>query len=254
MLAQAGGLALISPLYLLLYISTSPTVFAPSPTNLAVDSATLSGIPVAWLLGFGIPTALLVLPAPAVLSIATKVKALVLWQPFPLYMTLVLCMWRAISSSPGARTSQLDQLKRLRNVYKFGLAIAAPVHAAIWGVSLAAVLFPQLFAPGIAADFHPLSALIPPNPVTFVASVPSMARGAQNFLQWDYFVSSSAYLVFALSARFNSKVEPKGFSAGNLLGLAVRTFTLGPMGTALSYLWERDEIVLGKEEGQKKLR
>ena len=65
---------------------------------------------------------------------------------------------------------------------------------------------------------------------------------------------SLAYLVFALSARFNSKVEPKGFSAGNLLGLAVRTFTLGPMGTALSYLWERDEIVLGKEEGQKKLR
>ena len=59
--------------------------------------------------------------------------------------------------------------------------------------------------------------------------------------------------MFGLAARFNSKVEPRGFSASAAAGLIARIAVLGPNGTALSYLWERDEIVLAKEEGQKKL-
>ena len=245
---------MISPLYLLLYLSTSPTVATPSPPNLAIGSATLSGIPVAWLFGFAVPSAFLSLPAPGVVSVATKVKALVLWQPFPVYITVLLSLWKMLFSESRPTVNQIDQLKKLRNVYKFALVVSVPAHAAALGMSIAAMLLPQIFTPSIAAEFHPLSALLPQSPWTYTASVPSMARGALNFLQWDYFVSSAAYLVFALSARFNKKVEPKGISAAALAGLAVRAVVLGPMGTALSYLWERDEIVLGKEEGQKKLR
>jgi hypothetical protein len=151
--------------------------------------------------------------------------------------------------------SQLSQLKKLRNVYKFGLTLAVPIHAATWGLSLAALVLPQIFAPKIAAAFHPLAAIVPANPFTFAATpVSSMAVGSLNFLQWDYIVSSSAYLIFALSARFNTKVEPSGFSAAAAAGFVTRVAVLGPLGATLSYLWERDEIVLGKEEGQKKLR
>lgn len=246
---------MVSPLYLLLYVSTSPTVSNPSPANLAVDPAWISGIPISWLVGSAVPTVFLALPAPAVISIATKVKALVLWQPFPLYMTTVLYLWRTLFAGPRSNTSAAAQLKSLRGAYKFALGIAVPAHAAVWGIFIAAAAFPQLFASSVAQQFHPLAAIIPANPLMVAtSSVSSMAQGAQNFLQWDYFVSSASYLVFALNARFNTKVEPCGFSAAAAAGLGARIAVLGPLGAALSYLWERDEIILGKEEAQKKLR
>jgi hypothetical protein len=151
--------------------------------------------------------------------------------------------------------SSLEQIKKLRTVYKFGLAIAVPAHAAVWALSLTALVLPQIYTPAIAAAFHPMAAIIPSNPLTYASTtVTSMAEGAQAFLQWDYLVSSTAYLVYSLSARFNTRVEPKGFSATDAAGLVARIGVLGPMGSALAYLWERDEIVFGREEGQKKLR
>lgn len=256
LLAQAGGLALISPLYLLLYVFTSLTVTSPSPSNLAVNPAILSGIPIALALGFGVPSVILSLPTSGILSTTAKVRAVVLWQPFPAYIAVVLQMWKVLSADPSpATTSTLSQLKKLRNVYKFGLALAVPAHAATWGLSLSALFLPQIFAPKFAASFHPLAAIIPENPLTFATTpVYSMTVGSLNFLQWDYIVSSAAYLIFATNARFNTKVEPSGFSAGAAAGLVTRVAVLGPMGAALSYLWERDEIVLGREESQKKLR
>ncbi|KIV99563.1 uncharacterized protein PV09_08741 [Verruconis gallopava] len=256
LLFQAGGLALIAPAYLLLYVITSPTVATPAPSNLAIDPAILSGIPLAFTLGFLPPTIFMNLPSPSVISIDTKVRALALWQPVPLYVILLLRLWKLFSGSPPNSTmSKQDQLQRLRNVYKFGLAFAVPGHAAIWALSLTALVLPHIYNPSVAAEFHPLSALVPANPFAYAATtVTSLAQGALNFLQWDYIISSISYLVFSLSARFNARVEPSGFSVGDMFGLLTRICVLGPMGTALSYLWERDEIVLGRDEGQKKQR
>jgi hypothetical protein len=195
------------------------------------------------------------LPTPGVLTLENKVRALALWQPFPVYVAIFLQIYKVFSGKPQGTYSGLEQIKKLRNVYKFGLMLSAPIHAAVWGLSLAALITPQIFTPAVATAFHPLNALIPANPLTYgAAPVPSMVKGALNFLQWDYFVSSTAYLVFALTARFNTKVEPRGFSASAAAGSVTRVAVLGPVGAALSYLWERDEIVLAKEEGQKKLR
>lgn len=255
LLCQAGGVGLICPLYLLLYVFTSPTVSVPSFGNLAIDPAILSGIPIAFTLGFLGPTVFMSLPSPDVISLDTKVKALALWQPFPVYLYIVLQVWKVFSEGPRPTTSSLEQLKKLRNVYKFGLMLAVPVHAIVWGFSLGALVSPQIFTPAIAKAFHPMNALIPQNPLTYATTpVSSMAQGALNFLQWDYLSASTAYVVFSLSARFNRKVEPSGFTVSAFAGLGARVAVLGPMGTALSYLWERDEIVLGKEEGQKKLK
>jgi hypothetical protein len=255
LLFQVGGLGLIGPAYLLLYVFTSPTVTNPSPSNLAINPTVLSGIPVALTLGFLPPTVFMSLPL-SVISLQTKVKAVAAWQPVPIYITSLLQLWTLFSGSSAPKaTNNLEQMKKLRTVYKYGLALAVPAHSAIWALSLSALVLPQIFTPSIAAAFHPLASIIPANPFTYATTtVPSMAQGAHTFLQWDYFVSGTAYLLFSLSVRFSTKVEPKGFAATDLAGLLGRIAVLGPMGTTLSYLWERDEIVLGKEEGQKKLR
>jgi hypothetical protein len=255
LLFQSAGLALASPAYLLLYVFTSPTVTTPSLSNISVDPTVLSGIPFALALGLIPPSVFMCLPSPDIISPETKIKAIALWQPVPVYVTSLLYLWTVFSgSSSTSKSSQINQIKKLRTIYKIGLAAAVPIHAAAWAFSLVAVIFPQIYTPTVAAAFHPLAAIIPANPFTYATTtVSSMVQGSHNFLQWDFIVSSTAYLVFSLNARFNARVEPKGFSAVDAAGLVTRIGVLGPVGTALSYLWERDEIVLGREEGSKKL-
>jgi hypothetical protein len=254
-LFQTVGLAVISPLYLFLYSLTSPTLLDPSPSNLSIDSSLLSGIPFAITFGLLAPTVVMALPSPSLLSADAKVKAIAFWQLFPIYTVILNSLWKQLSGSSSATPNPKTQLQKLRTVYKYGLAIAVPAHIATATLTLTSLAFPQIYTSAISQAFHPLSAIIPGNPLTAALTpTTSAANGASNFLQWDYWISSSAYLVYALTARFASKVDAKGFSAADVSGLLVRYTILGPFGSAASYLWERDEIILGREEGTKKLK
>lgn len=245
-LCQVLGLAVAGPLYLLLYISTSPTISAPSVVNLSIDLTILSGIPTAFVLGFVPLTLLLCLSAPSFMSLETKIKVIALWQAVPVYVVAVLQLWKLAFSGrrQTQNTSPHEQRRGLRRVYKLGFALTVPSHAIVWGLSLAALVLPDIFTPSIAAAFHPLAALIPANPFTqSETSTASMAQGTLCFLQWDYWMSALTYLFFSLRARFNAKIDSQGFSLKDVTDLIVRTITLGPMGASLSYMWERDEIV-----------
>lgn len=180
------------------------------------------------------------------MSLETKIKVIALWQAVPVYVVAVLQLWKLVF--PGRRqtenTSPHEQRRGLRRVYKFGLALTVPSHAVVWGLSLAALVLPDIYTPSIAAAFDPLAALIPANPFTqSETSTASMAQGTLCFLQWDYWMSALTYLFFSLRARFNAKIDSQGFRLRNMTDLIVRTITLGPMGASLSYIWERDEIV-----------
>jgi len=102
----------------------------------------------------------------------------------------------------------------------------------------------------MASTLHPFNTLIPKNPISSDdTKAVDIAQGALWFLQWDFWVSASAYLVFAVGAKYTAlRISP----LRDVFGIMGRTLLMGPLGAALMLLWDRDEIVLGNAEKEKK--
>lgn len=110
--------------------------------------------------------------------------------------------------------------------------------------------WPLLFTPEAAASLHPMNALIPMNPLTaWNAKAIDIAQGSHWLLQWDYWIGSLAYFIFAAAAKVNASNK---ISLREVITAVGRMVVLGPLSAALTLLWERDELVLGNAEGEDK--
>jgi hypothetical protein len=141
----------------------------------------------------------------------------------------------------------------LRAAYKFALLLSVPTYMLSWSISLAALSYPSLFAPEDANALRPLNAFIPPNPfAAYNTKIANIAQGSHHFLQWDVWISSAAYLIFAVAAKH--KALGKAVSLADITRILVKAALFGPMSVALMILWQRDELVLskGEEKGEKK--
>lgn len=247
------GFAVVGPVYLTLYLLTSPLVKSTAPLTpaaLAIPQHFLQGIPFGVLLGFILPTVLIALPQPEILSFGTKIAAVLVWQLFPVWTALSTSLW-SIAAGPKSDTPA-KQLPLLRNVYKFALAISVPAHIATLTLSLGTLAFPTLFAPRALETLHPFHVFVPPNPFDDVKAS-TVAQGAHWFLQYDYIITSLAYLIWAVTTRYAAPVSAVKPSAGrfgfvSLLDIIARSVVLGPMSAALTLLWDRDEVVFAATE------
>jgi hypothetical protein len=134
----------------------------------------------------------------------------------------------------------------LRAAYKFALFFSVPIHMFTWTLSITSFCWPSLFTSEAAASLHPMNAFIPMNPVAaWNAKAIDIAQGSHWLLQWDYWIGSSAYMIFATVAKANASTK---FSLRDVITAVRRMVLLGPLSAALTLLWERDEQVLGKAE------
>jgi hypothetical protein len=239
-------MALTAPIYLLFYTFTSPTFSSPTSSNLLVSD--IDAVPFGLILGFISPTIYMGLPMPYILSATKKVWSIILWQASPIYAIYISKLLSAMSPHKAKTTSIPKQLMHLRAAYKFALVVSVPVHIASWTISLSSIIAPSLFTSQAATTLHPLNALIPQNPLLGVKAI-DVAQGAHWFLQWDFWVSSSAYLVFAVAAKYRAVGKNPLYDT---FWIVSRVSLLGPMSAALTYLWERDEFVFGKVEEKEK--
>lgn len=253
---QMVGLAVIGPVYLTLYLFTSPLITSPkalTPLDLAIPEGLLTGIPFGTIIGFILPTILMSLPAPSILSISSKVTAILVWQPFPLWVTVYTFIWKAVFWPTIEYKSEADalanQLPLLRHVYKFALAVSVPAHLATVTLSLCAGVFcPAIFIPFAQSELNPLSVFVPPNPFSDTKAA-TVAEGAKWFLQYDYSIFSIAFLIWALASRYAKPVASANTSDSNSIGLGTvlelvgRVALLGPFATALTLIWDRDEVI-----------
>jgi hypothetical protein len=241
-LIQLCGMAVSAPIYLALTVFTSPTFAHPTAANLVVSN--IDAIPFGLIAGFIAPSMVMALAYPSLLSLKFKIWSIILWQASPLYAIYISKGLSALSPHKAKTTSKARQLMHLRAAYKFALIVAVPVHISTWILSLSCLLFPSaMFTPKVATSLHPLNALIPPSPVlAYTAKAVDIAQGAQWFLQWDYWVSSLAYIVYAAGAKH---MALRKTSLGDIVWVLGKAVVLGPMGVALALLWERDELVLG---------
>lgn len=256
LLIQVSGFAFMGPIYLTLYLFTSPLIKSSTPLTpsaLSIPEGILTGIPFGTTIGFIMPTILMSLPAPSVLSVSSKITAILVWQAFPLWVTVYTYIWSAGLWPKIVYRNEADalanQMPLLRHVYKFALAISVPAHLATLTLSLSAgVLCPGMFTAFAQSELNPVSAFIPPNPFSDAKSA-SVAQGSQWFLQYDYAITSAAFVLWALASRYAKPVvaadknESSSLGLGTVVEVLGKVALLGPYATALTLIWDRDEAV-----------
>ncbi|TID14358.1 hypothetical protein E2P81_ATG09234 [Venturia nashicola] len=249
-LFQTAGFAILSPLYLCLYVLTSPIFATPTAANLIVSN--VDAIPFGILFGY-LPVSILVaLPYPSVLSLKQKIWAVMLWQPTPHYAIYISKILSSLSPHKSKTSSIPRQLMHLRAAYKFALLFAVPAHLYVWTLSLTSILWPSLFSSQAQESLRPLNALIPRNLINSLnAEASNISEGSLWLLQWNYWIGSLSYLLFAMAAK---SYATKKMGAKEVVAALGRTMAMGPLAAALTLLWDRDEVVfetaekLGKKE------
>ncbi|KAF7194968.1 Epoxide hydrolase ascI [Pseudocercospora fuligena] len=246
LLFQLGGIGVIGPAYLALNLYLSPIPSDPKPSNIAIsDLAYLRAVPYALLTGFVLPTLAVALPYPSIISMDTKIAALVFWQAFPLWTSISTYLFKAFFPTELALPADgKKQLPLLRKAYGLGLVLATTSHIAVVSLSMGSIVAPALFRAGVLDDLKLASIFLPTFSMEKIASV---GEGGLKFLQWDYAIISLSQIIWAVAQ--TSKVDRKGlgFSVGNgWIDAALRSAVFGPLGAALTLVWERDEIVLGE--------
>jgi hypothetical protein len=251
---QNIGFAAITPAFLALHLWTSPTVDRPGVENLWIDPNQLAALPVSVVLGLFVPSVAMALPAPSVISISQKQSLIAFWQAFPLWIyvvqQIVATLISVVAPSDSKSTSPDKNgafLQNLRWVYMFGIGCSAWGHIGTWSISLLAMIFPQLFAPGVAKIFHPSSVFLNTSPFSG-AKADGLAEGSKWFLQWDLLIGSAAMLLWAIVLRVqvdNARSTLSPYLSQFAFQLLV-SFVVGPSGAAVVAVWTRDELVFGK--------
>lgn len=239
-------------------------------------------MPISIILGYIIPTVLMALPFPGVVSTEAHQKFIALWQPFPMWTMMIHWFLRSCSTrilmlqaKEGKRPlapQGASYLSMAKHVYRFVLALCMVTHIPIF---LFAVL-PASVLPSSANKFAALASgsfvdVYVPHFSLPSQKVESLPAGVLAFLQWDLYIGSTALLLWSVLLYRNATTEktiidpntalPSYVYQQLLIGETGQRYGLwkkiawktgawsllaGPMGALAILLWERDEIVRQK--------
>ncbi|KAI9702836.1 MAG: hypothetical protein M1836_008050 [Candelina mexicana] len=249
------------PLYLTLHLLTSPTTLASSSkppsaeaaSSLIAHPAEFRILPFSVLLGVIVPSILMCLPAPHVVTFERKQLFVIIWQAFPLWISLwQFCLSTLLSVilGPGASFRSAAERKAgvlhaLRHTYVFAFTVSSVTHIAGLTLSITSLLCPAIFAPAYPPLFHPFRIFVPMNPFSS-AKVSSIGEGSLSFLQYDIWIGCAASILWAAVLNRNAHKETMGLKGWlDLLAKVLCSILLAGPGSALvALMWSRDELVL----------
>ncbi|ETI19342.1 hypothetical protein G647_09174 [Cladophialophora carrionii CBS 160.54] len=249
------GYACVAPLWFAYHLWTSSTVSNPKDYQLYVDAPVkIALIPISILVGFGLPSILMCLPAPTLVSFDTKQTWTGIQQGWSVWIGLTQLILTIIALNLDQRASILTEsdkrtktVRYLRLAYPFAILSSAGSHLAVLGLSSLAYLFPVLFSAKYLPQLQPDRIFVTVVPLG-QPQVQTLADGALWFLQWDIIVGVSAALVWALTLRVGAKHEEATIiqTIVGAVKIALLTALIGPCGTAAVAVWGRDELVFGR--------
>jgi hypothetical protein len=282
---QNISFTITAPLWLLLHLLTSP-VSKPFPGTYAnsvllVSPWDLRILPLSVTLGFIVPTILMGLPSPDVVSWSAHQRYIALWQPFPVWTVIIHWTLRSVAQWIANTFTSKDlnkaptplgtsYLSNTKHVYGFVIALCMITHIPVAFITLVpSCVFPDpMSAIAKLAQQDVFSVFVPYYP-SLSYQVPSLAEGALTFLQWDLYVGSTAFLFWAMLLYRNATAERKIVDPNAslpvyrelLLGerledrklwtkllvkIAIWCTVSGPVGASAILLWERDTVVRQK--------
>ncbi|RDW68949.1 uncharacterized protein DSM5745_08709 [Aspergillus mulundensis] len=260
LVAQAMTIAFAAPLYFAVQLFSSATAVIPTAENVRVPRAVLKAIPLVFVVGYMVPTGLMLIPVSDNVTPDLKQVLIALWQPWPAYVSILLTFAHLAFSPFTANDSTLEgsraTLRSLRWVYAFAFANTALTHIISWVIPLTTVAVPWIFKEEFLQPLHPLVVFDIPKPWGAPVLVEDVGAGVHAFLRWDYIISSTATLIWALSLyRAAHRVVYGRVRPGCvvlLAKIAALTALTGPVGAAVELLWERDELVFNELGGSKR--
>lgn len=254
LLIQNFTYAVITPLYLILHLSTSPTATSPTATNLNIEVTDLVAIPISVVIGYILPAVLLALPAPSVLTFDHKQILMAVWQAFPIWVDV---LQRAIpflvSNASNARRkpstfpaeASSEYIRAVRYVYLFALMLAGSTHISAMTLATTSKLFPALFAAEYVGVFNPSKVFLP-STISMTTQMSSIGHGALLLLQYDGLTGSASLVLWAsvLFVRVYSRRRMFDWWLSFAAMVVLLTALVGPVGCVVALLWARDELVL----------
>lgn len=248
------------PLYLIFHLATSPTGSSRVVKNYAVDVPNLLSVPISLAIGFVLPSVLLSLPAPSVLSFDQKQTFIAFWQMFPIWFeilqqlvsfVLAKLLQGTLKSSTSPQKQSRRTMEALRSVYIFALAIAGVTHITTVMLSMTSMLFPPLFAPQFRGQLDPSNVFLTQS---FFASKPmsSIGAGALQLLRYDDMLGSIALQLWAVALYLNTNLrtsKANSWTAMKVVSAFVgSTVLFGSCGCAVCCIWARDELVFAEKD------
>jgi len=283
-----------APLLLFAHLLTSP-VSKPFPGThansvLLVSSQDLKILPIAITLSYLVPSILMALPSEYV-TMEKHQMFIALWQVFPLLTVIIHRILHFTTNrlsnyffpvDPNNRPTiplGTSYLHNAKHVYRFVLTLCITTHLPILFLTLFPASFLPSFSPLDSSSKSPLLALTSQTPSTvFIPksllnfgniTTTSLASGVHNFLQWDIYIGSTAFVLWAMLLYRNATTEKAIVDPNRnlpmyrelLVGEKWRDrgeerewrklwvkviwwgILAGPVGVVGSLLWERDSIV-----------
>ena len=249
------GYACVAPLWFALHLWTSPTVNNPKDYQLIVSTPVkLAVVPISILIGFGLPSVIMALPAPTVLSFETKQTWTAIQQGWAIWIGIVhfvLSSGAIIRDQRASILTEADKrtktIKYLRRAYAFSVLSSTGSYLAGLSLTGLAYAFPVLFSSTYLPQLQPKQVYWPVLPFGD-HRVNTLADGALWFLQWDLIIAVLSNIVWGLSVRVASKKTKVtiGSLVVDTIKTVLLTLVLGPTATAAVALWGRDELVFRK--------
>ncbi|KAJ5577987.1 uncharacterized protein N7459_006951 [Penicillium hispanicum] len=244
--AQILTFAFATPLLCGLQLGCSITARRPHADNIRVPRVVLAMLPAIFVVGYMVPTHLMVLPAPSVIPVDLKQIAIAAWQPWPVYVSILTTV-AYYTLSPFFSHNHRASMSGLRWVYAFAFGNAALSHLVSWIISVATVAAPALFDDKFRDALHPSNVFAISLPWSGLL-VDNVSNGVHVFLRWDFMIGSVGIFLWAL--KLHTVAHKQILSTVSWTGLLVKvgllTALAGPTGAAVELMWERDELVFGE--------
>lgn len=244
MIGQLVTITVAGPIYLALSVFSSAKTVGYE--NIMVDTADLEVLSLTSVVTYFVPTFMMVLPALGVLSQRGNYFVIALWQPFPLYSSIVQpILKKALQASDWKPKETANELERsLRRVYRFIIALGAGVHIITLAIALASHLVPGMPTISAAKILLPTSLTDPPIAKLMEAPVSKSAQMqiVGNFLRWDIFCACASFVVWA--AYQKSRANTTATVSQTILQVAFWTVVGGPLTPAAVLLRDRDMAII----------
>ncbi|KAL8818833.1 MAG: hypothetical protein Q9223_002625 [Gallowayella weberi] len=221
-----------------------------------MDPIKLTSVPFSVALGLVLPTVLLALPAPSIITHERKQLFIAIWQAFPLWTGILQIVLPFVSSwfldRKAVEKAEKHTINSMRTIYACMLAVAVVTRISTFTTMGLSVLFPIILAPEFVQLLNP-SMVLRPVSVSPAVKMPSIAAGALQLLQYDEMVGAFAMVVWS-SALYINAMEKRSLASWATLfvkGVVVGALA-GPQGFAVAAIWARDECIFANVDIDKK--
>ncbi|KAJ2897696.1 hypothetical protein MKZ38_004473 [Zalerion maritima] len=254
MILQTITYTITVPVYLIVYLFTSPIVGSSSPRSIVPAASQARLIPMSSFLSFAVPAVLMALPSPSVIPPALHYGFIALWQPFPLFQRILQWAFQFEDAKASlANTKPSGHLEVASVTYKMILVVSILAHVGLTAVALIpGSSVPESWAPifdevNIRSAFVPQPLWSPPSVDATAIPVPDeLAPLARFLLQFDCYCGNTAILLWALymsSAWLSTSQLVRTTLVWGVLG--------GPAAASAALFWKRDSLAVEALETKK---